>query len=95
MAQIDVAHRDAAWLKQYESLAGSRIRRVEYRAPRRPGSILRPIAGVETFLPWPRCKNEVMRSACAPQVAGSVVFKLLRSWNVDDTPEPNIDVARL
>jgi hypothetical protein len=36
-----------------------------------------------------------MRSACAPQVAGSVVFKLLRSWNVGEEEAPNIDVARL
>ena len=36
-----------------------------------------------------------MRSACAPQVAGSIVFKLLRSWNVGEEEAPNIDVARL
>ena len=35
-----------------------------------------------------------MRSACAPQVAGSIVFKLLRSWNVGEEEAPNIDVAR-
>ena len=95
MAQIDVEHRDVAWLKQYDSLDGSRISRVDYRAPRRPGSLLRPIAGVQTVTPWPTCRDEVMRSACAPQVAGSVVFKLLRSWNVGEEEAPNIDVGRL
>ena len=95
MAQIDVEHRDAAWLKQYDSLAGSRIGRIEYRAPRRPGLAVRPIAGMNTTTPWPKCRHEVMRRACAPQVAGSVVFKLLRSWNVGEEEAPNIDVGRL
>ncbi len=95
MAQIDVEHRDAAWLKQYDSLAGSRIGRIEYRAPRRPGLAVRPIAGMQTTTPWPKCRHEVMRRPCAPQVAGSVVFKLLRSWNVGEEEAPNIDVGRL
>ena len=60
---------------------------------------MRPIAAVRSSTPWPACRDERMRRACAPTVGGAVVFKLLRSWNStehhSDEEDPNIDVGQL